>query len=337
MGARHLWAHIRDRTIVIARRGGLGMGVVGVGGYGVTNLQHILHAGHFDVRALYDVREDVAMLAASRFGFEVAHSYEALLARADTCAVALTVPNPVHVSMVRMAADAGKHVFIEKPLASSNEECAALGEYCRTRGVVLLVGHQLRREPELRRIKRLLDTSSLGLVRFAWGVTCRRYPDDWRRDPLACPGGSMEQLGVHVIDAFNYLFGPPLRCEGACLNVRTSGRRTETGEWAQVTMEHPAGIWSTVVSRYCDTPFSLFIGVRCERGDLTYDGRRLWRTGARGVQRVRCFGPRGATAQFAEFARCIETRQTPETDATTAGLAVAPIASLVEIAGCSAR
>ncbi len=319
------WNAIISRLTLRARRGPVSMGIVGVGGWGLHNAVAVMRARRFTVRQVCDVRREVAQSFAERYGTEWCVQYQDLLARTDISCVALTVPNPLHGTMVRAAADAGKHVFIEKPLSTDAEECRELGRWCQERGVVLMVGHQLRREPALRAMKRILESGQLGRVLFATGLrTIPRPAGNWRRDPEACPYGSMEQVGTHLIDALVYLFGPAGTGRGTSRNIPFVN---EGPEWGFLRLCFADSIWGTVITSY-SAPNRLYLEVTGEKGVLIFDGRRL-RLIAQGKSvALPARGLEGSVAQFIEFADCIEGQGRVETDAENSA-AVAEAMSLM--------
>ena len=82
---------------------------------------------------------------ANKFGVEAEPSLEALLARADVEAVVIATPHSAHLPETLMAARAGKHVFLEKPMALDKAECRQMIEACLAAGVRLSVGKITRR------------------------------------------------------------------------------------------------------------------------------------------------------------------------------------------------
>jgi predicted dehydrogenase len=308
---------INNRFFLKADRGPIGVGLIGVGGWGASNAASVMHSRRFNIIGVYDIRRDVAAKFSGRFSTKCYSHIDELLAESDIQAACITVPNPFHGDMVKAVAAAGKHIFIEKPLASHPDECRALGEYCKSRDVILQVGHQMRRNPVFREIKRILDNGDLGRPLFAQGVNAldRRSRDDWRRDASACPGGSMEQLGVHLIDALIYLFGIPVGSQGWMANIPP---QTDGPDWRHVSMSFNKNIHAVI-----STSFSSLTHMQLEfyfaGGRLVTDGQtvRISRGGMH-TKVVRPRGTPGSVMQFVEFADCIEKRIAPETGAMEA-------------------
>jgi predicted dehydrogenase len=318
---------LHNRFALKPDRGPIGIGLIGVGGWGVSNAVNVMQSGRFNVVGVYDIRRDVACRFAHRYGTACYDTVDALLAEPSIQAVSITVPNPLHPSFVRAAASTGKHVFIEKPLASHSDACEELGHLCRERGVVLLVGHQMRREPVFREVARIVRNGTLGRPLFAQGVYSlkRRSRSDWRSNPALCPGGSMEQLGVHLIDLLMVLFGPPLEARGWSENTPP---RSDAPDWGGVSIAFADGIHAIV-----STSFSSQSHIRVElffdEGYLVSDGKSIWvRRGVSTMRKITPRGTPGGVAQFVEFADCIERGVPPETDAVTAAAVMRVVDSI---------
>ena len=143
-----------NRFALKANRGSIGIGLIGIGGWGATNAISIMKSTRFSINGVYDIHEELARKFASRYNTKWYCNLTELLADPGIEAVCITVPNPFHKDLVLAAADAGKHIFIEKPLASHSEECRGIGQYCTNKQVVLQVGHQMRWEPVFQQIGR---------------------------------------------------------------------------------------------------------------------------------------------------------------------------------------
>ncbi|HEY8467780.1 MAG TPA: Gfo/Idh/MocA family oxidoreductase [Solirubrobacterales bacterium] len=143
------------------------VGVVGLGYWG-PNLVRVL-ADLEDVELTWVCDRDPDRLA------KVARRYPAvratcdlgdLLADGELDAIAIATPVGTHAALARAALSAGKHTFVEKPLAASVEEAESLAALAAERGLVLLCGHTFTYSPPVRAVKRLLDEGELGELYF---------------------------------------------------------------------------------------------------------------------------------------------------------------------------
>lgn len=150
---------------------------------------------------------------AERFGCSAEESLEALLRRTDVEGVIVTVPNDQHRPVIEAAVAAGKHVYVEKPIAVDLADACAIAKAVEEAGVVFLCGHSARRLGGLREMKRQMDAGMLGQVSMVEAVFANERglelkPGDWRGDPAKAPGGPLTQLGIHQIDNLQFLLGP---------------------------------------------------------------------------------------------------------------------------------
>jgi predicted dehydrogenase len=128
-------------------------------------------------------------------------------------AVILATPHSMHTSQVLAAANAGKHVFCEKPLALTRADAERSVAACRAAGVVLGIGHERRYEPGMMEIERLIRDGALGTIMhveadFSHDKLANVPPGDWRTAPKDAPAAGMTAMGIHLTDAFVHLFGP---------------------------------------------------------------------------------------------------------------------------------
>ena len=149
---------------------------------------------------------------ADTHGIRMAGRYEELLADPAIDAVVLATPHSMHTAQIIAAAEAGKHVFTEKPLGLTREDSARAAAACAGRGVTLGVGYNWRFQPALQEIRNMLDDGRLGKLLHIEGNFCgpsayRFAREHWRHDRDEVPAGGMTGRGVHVVDAMLYLAG----------------------------------------------------------------------------------------------------------------------------------
>lgn len=134
-------------------------------------------------------------------------SYDELLADPGIDAVYVPLPNELHKPWVGRAADAGKHVVCEKPLALNADEAAAMVEYCRSRKVLLMEAFMWRHQPRTLAVKKLVDEGKIGrlrLVRSSFSFPID--PGDWRLDPKR-GGGALWDVGCYGVNAARLFAG----------------------------------------------------------------------------------------------------------------------------------
>ena len=126
--------------------------------------------------------------------------------------VILTVPNEQHLPLAREVAKAGKHVYTEKPIASTLEEGLEIEALEKTYGVTVTVGHSARLMAGIRKIREAADAGELGRVAFIEANFSNERaleltPKAWRWYKDRAPGGPLSQLAIHQFDVLHYLGG----------------------------------------------------------------------------------------------------------------------------------
>jgi predicted dehydrogenase len=127
-------------------------------------------------------------------------------------AVVLATPHSAHAEQIIAAAEAGKHVFTEKPFTLTSESAATAVRACTRNKVTLAVGYNWRFQPALQEIRAMLNDGRLGRLLHIEGNFCGPsvywYPKShWRQKNDEGPAGGMTGRGVHVLDAMLYLGG----------------------------------------------------------------------------------------------------------------------------------
>lgn len=153
---------------------------------------------------------------ANKYGCAYEESLEQLLRRDDIEGVIVTVPNDQHAPVIEQIAEAGKNVYVEKPIAVDLEHALRIQRVVEKTGVTFMVGHSARRLGGLREMKAMKESGAVGNVSMLEAVFSNERglelePGNWRGNPEKSPGGPLTQLGVHQIDNMQYLMGPVKR------------------------------------------------------------------------------------------------------------------------------
>jgi predicted dehydrogenase len=169
----------------------------------------------------YNTRARLAAIAGGRrapgladdYGVAYEPTYAALLARPDVDAVLVATPHADHRDQVIQAAEHGKHVLVEKPMATTVADCDAMIAACRQAGVVLEVIQTLRFRGTPARAKQLIDAGRIGAVRMIRGQSLVRdyaiAAGSWPALPEH--GGAFLDMGVHNFDIMRFWSGSEAR------------------------------------------------------------------------------------------------------------------------------
>jgi len=198
----------------------LRIALLGQGFMGKAHSNAYVQAGHFfDLpyrirRRLLCGRDQASLTAmASRWGWEeTCTDWRAAIERDDIDAVDISLPNHLHAPVAIAAAQAGKMILCEKPLAMNLAEAEAMREAAR--GVPTMVWFNYRRVPAIAFARQLIDQGRIGTVfhydaayRQQWGADLSRAAT-WRMDPALAGSGVADDLLTHLLDTALYLNGP---------------------------------------------------------------------------------------------------------------------------------
>ena len=136
--------------------------------------------------------------------------YAAMLADPSIDAVVLATPHTRHATEIVAAAEAGKHVFAEKPFTLTVADAETALDALASRGLKVGIGHNRRFAPNTIELKRMLDAGELGAlvhIEGQFSANLARHDGTWRSSRTESPAGGMTSLGIHLVDMFIHLFG----------------------------------------------------------------------------------------------------------------------------------
>jgi glucose-fructose oxidoreductase len=266
----------------------IGVALVGLGGYATTRLAPGLQrTGHCHLAGIVTGSPEKIPVWQEKHGIpdRNVYSYEdfgRIADNPDIQAVYIATPNDLHMPLAVRAANAGKHVWCEKPMAMNAAEAQTMIDACRAKGVQLAIGYRLQHEPTTRRLMAMARELPYGkILKLRADAGFDAYDDvdpahkPWRLLPQH-GGGAMYDMGVYSLNAARYTSGQ----EPVAVTARQSVRRPQlfqgVDETMHFTLEFPDG---TVAE--CATSFGQNMNTLradCERGwyELspfqTYDG-----------------------------------------------------------------
>ncbi len=225
--------------------GTITLGIIGCGGVTETfHLPSLKSLRNIEVVAISDVdKKKLDRLAET---FEISNLYEdphELINRPEIEAVAVCAPSEYHFALGMAVLNAGKHLFIEKPVALSLEESGQLIEKAGESSVKAFVGFNLRWHRNVRKAKEVIEEGKLGPVKLVRSVISTNHPmiTEWRKN-RGLGGGVILELAIHHFDLLRYLFNS---------EVEEIYARSVSGdiqdEAASVTLKMSNGILSSSV------------------------------------------------------------------------------------------
>lgn len=232
--------------------------------------------------------------AARRLGWaEASTDWRAVIERDDIDVVDICTPGHLHAQIAIAALDAGKHVIVEKPLASRLDDAQAMvdaAHRARARGVASMVGYTYRRVPALAHARDLVRAGAIGTVRQVRASFLQDWladesaPMSWRLRRETAGSGVLGDLGSHLVDQVQYLVGERISSASGHLRTVISERTGENGLepvtvddafWATVTT--PSGVVASLEASRVATGRKSALGIEIygSTGALRFDLERL--------------------------------------------------------------
>ena len=306
---------IMDKTQIISEP--LRVACIGMGWWSDVLADAIRRSGKLKIVACYTRSEGKRKTFATKYGCLAAASYHAILANPEVEAIINTTPNDVHLETSRAAALAGKHIFLDKPIANTVTDGRAINDICSAAGVVLALGYQRRRESHFRWIRKQIDDGVFGrLVNAEANISRDRIGQidlsSWRYQAQGMPGGVMLQIGIHYTDVLEYLMGPIKAVSGRLAQLVLPGDNPDV---ASLLLEHENGALSTLNASYASASEYYLMNIYGKEATSHYDthnGLRLLKRGADTPIAVPCTRNDTFVEELEEFAAAVRGSGKPE-------------------------
>ncbi|MFT3960403.1 Gfo/Idh/MocA family protein [Propionivibrio sp.] len=234
-------------------------------------------AAHSELVAVTSADPAMTRSFAERHGVAKAYdTSEQLVADADVNAVYVATPPSSHKPLSLLVARAGKHVYVEKPMAMRFDECREIVNVCAQQGVRLFVAFYRRAMPRFLKIKEWIDSGAIGEVRNVRAVQHQPpAPEDlsratlpWRLKPEVSGGGKFLDMGIHELDLFDFLFGAIEEVHGIAGNRAGlyDVEDTVTATWRHASGVQGYGSWCYVCGHGED-----FVEIVGSQGRITFE------------------------------------------------------------------
>ena len=255
-------------------------------------------------------------------------TYDRIRDNKDINAVYIGLPNSMHAEYTIRAAQAGKHVLCEKPMAISSAECRQMIDACRKASVKLMIAYRLQYDPLWKKVKDMVAAGEIGdVINIHGGYWGFQPLGAWRIDRTLSGGGSLMDLGIYPLNITRYILGeePATFAANVATRDKQSGRFKTVEESVEWTMKFPSGVLASHGSTYAGRGGPSLLRINGNKGYLqldacfTYDGAHLTGTTSSetGSHKIDEIDPGKRPFQFTiegeHFASCIRTNQQPRT------------------------
>ena len=220
-------------------------GVIGAGGIADRRtIPGMMLCDNAELVAVMEINMELAEKCRAKWGCKKAYDNEAaLLADPEIDAVYIASPVFLHAKQAMAAADAGKHILIEKPLAMTSEEGMKVVEYCKAKGVLIAAGLMMRFGAYVQAMKKAVAEGKIGKPVSGYSQFTCWYPDmpgNWRQSKKNGGGGAMMDMGVHCIDLMQYVLGTKVKEVAAFHDTLTFHYEVEDSSMVLMRMENGA-------------------------------------------------------------------------------------------------
>lgn len=232
--------------------------IVGLGRISVNCFMPAIKASSTsEITALVSGTPEKARRLASQYGVPESsiYSYEQfdrIRENAGIDAVYIGLPNGMHAEYTIRAAHAGKHVFCEKPMATTVEDAKAMIVACKQARRKLMIGYRCQLEPTTLHVKQLIQSGKLGTIHSIESANGFNTPaGEWRLNPKLAGGGPLLDVGIYSLNACRFLLGEePSRVSAFSSVIDHDGRFDQVEETIAWIMKFPGGTIATCSTSY---------------------------------------------------------------------------------------
>jgi predicted dehydrogenase len=230
-------------------------------GLGRISLNHFMPACRMSqksqVTALVSGHRDKAEKTAADYNVPAKNiysyqNYDEIANNPDIDAVYIALPNNMHAEYTIRAANAGKHVLCEKPMATSVKDCQNMIAACSAANKKLMIAYRCQYEPTNLQAIQLIRDGKLGAIQAIESANgFIEHSGEWRLDKRMAGGGPLVDVGIYSLNACRYLTGEePAALEGYCTVVDKDTRFREVEENCSWTMKFPSGVVAACSTTY---------------------------------------------------------------------------------------
>jgi len=254
----------------------LGVAVLGYGFMGTTHLSAWKYIEECELKAVMGRTLEKVKKVAEKFGIDAYNNFEELLKRDDIDIIDVCTPTSTHAKYAIASMEAGKHVFLEKPIALSLKDADAMIESAKKNKVKFMVGHVLRFFPEYMKIKELVDQGMVGEPVIARAFRGGPIPEwsPWFLDKSQS-GGVAVDLAIHDVDFLMWIFNQ--RVERVYAKVERLVHKDITAEdYALITLRFEKGGIALVEANWAlpkQFPFTMKFEVDGTKGMIVSDNQ----------------------------------------------------------------
>ena len=301
----------------------IGWGILGLGGYATNQIMPAFSAcADSKLVALISGHPDKLVRFGDQYGIPKTHRYtydemDAIKENKEIDVVYVITPPATHPRFVIQAANLGKHVCSEKPMAPTVEECQAMIDACRNNRRLLQIGYRCHYESHnLRAINACLKGELGKILKIESEHGFNIGHGQWRTQKALAGGGSMMDIGIYSLNAIRYLSGEePIEVQATITNPKNDDRFVDCEDTVEFTLKFPSGLVAHGSGGYSWSPGKNQYKIVGSTGTLVanpataYEGDALYLND----KPLEVIGNNQWAAQIDHFSTCIRLKKKPAT------------------------
>lgn len=312
------------------------VGIIGVGGIAGAHHRALVKMPGVTIAGITDTDAEQLAKRSKEWNVPACESVEALL-EGEVESVFICTPPLSHRELVEQVAQAGKNIYLEKPIALSLEDADAVIAAARAAGIILMVGYNLRYDPLRRAIVKQVRAGEVGDLVLVWEEHWMyRGTQDWLdflergpwRKSYEESGGRMSEFGTHIVNWQTAVAGPIKEVLGYACTI-TAPEVVDDFNLAHFKFEQGVGMLNLAIT--ASTPPRWSFGAVGIRGTIYSDGQQLCLQPRDGNLTCLVEAPK-CESRWEHFLRCIERGEQPLTDGADARATLAVVLAFYESA-----
>ena len=241
--------------------------------------------GDIRVKAVYDWDAERGQRRATELEAQFVASVDAIIADPEITSVVICSETARHRELIEKAANAGKHIFAEKPLATTGEEAAAMRDAIKKAGVIFQTGFFQRSSPAMQFIKQEVEAGNLGTITRMRHTNCHSgslggwFDTEWRwiADINEAGGGGYADLGAHSLDIILWVMLPacgPVKSVCGTLGTATK-RYGEIDEYGAGIITFESGALAVMEASWVDPKLHAPVEIHGTKGQIIVEGGKV--------------------------------------------------------------
>ncbi len=237
------------------------VGIVGAGIWGKNLVRNFYNLNYLDTVCDMD-EENLARTKNDYPGVHLTKDFNEMLKNPEIDGIVVATPSHTHFKLVKAALEAGKNVYVEKPIATTSEEAKELNDLATSKGLVLMVGHLLLYHPAVNRLKMIVESGELGEIKY---VQSDRLNINYFKNDRSV----MWDLAPHDVSMISHILGEEPERVISAFGVSSEGN--EIMDITHIDIKYPSGAVAHVSDSWIHPQKRVNLMLRGSKGSAMFD------------------------------------------------------------------